>query len=242
MLSRRSFLLQMRIKVNDGEHRLNFGLLIALYVLPRLLFCCDALLAMIPGSAGRSARKALDTIHAVLQGIMDFEPQTYVDVDVKTKKEDVFVKIQTFGFKSGSDDDLAYISNGKLKLGFPRATLIPFMARLIGCFAALMAVGYIFPETVTLMGAVWGSLLLAGFYTLLRPLSEAILLPLNLFLFGLATPFMDALFVLWAAAWINGLSMGYWQAFAAALLISVAFMPYAALRRSGIRMIKARYV
>ena len=230
----------MRIKASDGEHRVNFGLMIALFVLPRLLLACDALLAIIPCDKGRKMRKAADTLHAVLLGIMDFEPQNYVDVNVKSKKEDVLVKISTIGFKGGLENNRVYLWNDNLRLGFAHATLIPFFARLVGCFAALMAANLIFPETAaTIMDAAWGSLLLAAFYTALRPLSEALLLLLNLFAFGLATPFMDALYVLWAAAWVKGLSINYWQAVVAALLISIMIMPYAALRRSGIRMIKA---
>lgn len=82
----------------------------------------------------------------------------------------------------------------------------------------------------SLLPALPGALLLTLFYVLLRPLMQALLLPANLLLLGLATPFADALLVLWACAWSGGALPGYWTCLLCALFISLAYWPYSSWR------------
>jgi len=56
-------------------------------------------------------------------------------------------------------------------------------------------------------------------------------LPFNLLLFGLVTPLADALLILWTTAWVSGLSLGYWQCVAVALIISLAYYPYSRFKQ-----------
>jgi uncharacterized membrane protein YvlD (DUF360 family) len=106
--------------------------------------------------------------------------------------------------------------------------------RLPGCLAALSLSNLIFPGSVNLFGLLMGTLLLTIFYVLLRPLLLTLALPFNLLLFGLVTPLADALLIRWAAAWVSGLTLTYWQCVAVALLISLAYYPYALWKRRQI--------
>lgn len=110
-------------------------------------------------------------------------------------------------------------------------------ARFAGCLFALSVAGLVFPGACTMGGVFWGSVLLTVFYVLLRPLMQVLILPFNLFTFGLLTPITDALFCLWASAWVGGLSLGYLQSVAAALLISLANIPYSAWKKRKLRRI-----
>ena len=98
--------------------------------------------------------------------------------------------------------------------------------RLLGCLAALSLGGLLFPGAASLSGVLLGALLLTFFYLLIRPLLLTLALPLNLLLFGLLTPLADALLIRWAAAWVSGLTLSYWQCVTVALLISLAYYPY----------------
>jgi len=100
------------------------------------------------------------------------------------------------------------------------------LIRLAGCSAALCLGIIFFPGSINIYGLIWGALLLTVFYTLLRPLLLTLALPFNLLLGGLITPLADALLIRWAAAWINGLMLNYWQCVALALTISLAYWPY----------------
>lgn len=104
--------------------------------------------------------------------------------------------------------------------------MMPIFYRLLNCLAALGVSALLFPGTIDLGGAAWGCLLLTLFYVLLRPVLQALTLPLNLFILGVATPFADALLVWWASAWVPGFSVGYLQAVVIALIISLFYMPY----------------
>ena len=101
-----------------------------------------------------------------------------------------------------------------------------FLIRVVGAAAALMVAGLIFPGSVSVAGALWGTVMLTVLYVLLRPLLLAVLLPLNLVGLGLATPFGDGLLVLWTSAWVGGIHISYLQAVAVALMISLANLPY----------------
>ena len=100
------------------------------------------------------------------------------------------------------------------------------LIRLAGCLAALSLSNLFFPNTAALSGVIFGALLLTLFYILIRPLLLTLALPFNLLLFGLVTPLADALLLRWAAAWIRGLSLTYWQCVTLALIISLAYWPY----------------
>lgn len=98
--------------------------------------------------------------------------------------------------------------------------------RFAGCMVALWAACQLFPQAAAEHGILSGSIMLTILYTLLRPLALLLALPFNLHIYGLLTPLVDALFVLWTSAWVGGLSFGYWQSAATALLISAAYYPY----------------
>ncbi len=106
-----------------------------------------------------------------------------------------------------------------------------FLARLAGCFCAFLLCGLLFPCSCSLWGALWAGAVLAVFYTLVRPMMQTLLLPLNLFFLGVFTPLTDALLVLWACAWTGGTELGYWQAVCCALLCSLLWLPYSAAKR-----------
>ena len=96
--------------------------------------------------------------------------------------------------------------------------------RWLGCVAALAISSLLFPDAVTLPGVLVGASMLTALYVLLRPVLLIPALPFNLLLFGLVTPFIDALLIRWTAAWVSGLALTYWQCVATALLISAAYM------------------
>jgi len=98
--------------------------------------------------------------------------------------------------------------------------------RFLGCLAALGLGALLFPGAADLNGVLLGALMLTALYLLIRPLLLTLALPLNLLLFGLATPLADALLIRWTAAWVSGLTLSYWQCVAVALIISLAYYPY----------------
>lgn len=100
------------------------------------------------------------------------------------------------------------------------------LARLFGCWGAFLVCWLLFPGSCTLWGVFWGGLVLTALYVAVRPIIQTLLLPLNLFLLGVFTPLTDALLVLWACAWTPGTGLGWWQALAAALAVSVFWLPY----------------
>lgn len=106
------------------------------------------------------------------------------------------------------------------------------LARWLGTAATLGATALLCPGLCTGSGVLWGSVMLTVLYVLIRPLTQTVALPFNLFLGGLLTPLTDALLIWWTSAWVSGLAVGYWQCVALALVISAAYAPYAASRRS----------
>lgn len=100
------------------------------------------------------------------------------------------------------------------------------IVRFTCCALALWLGCLLFPQACSANGILAGSIMLTILYTILRPLLLAIILVFNLHLFGLLTPLADALFLLWTSAWVNGLSLSYWQSVAMALLVSAAYFPY----------------
>jgi len=112
--------------------------------------------------------------------------------------------------------------------------------RLLGCLAALSLSSLIFPGAANLSGVLLGTLMLTLLYMLIRPLLLTLALPFNLLLLGLVTPLADALLIRWTAAWISGLTLSYWQCVALALLISLAYYPYACLKQRRLQLAQQR--
>lgn len=115
----------------------------------------------------------------------------------------------------------------------------PLFARIVGLLAALLLIDLIFPDVANGTGLIWGALLLAVFYVILRPLLQVLILPLNIVMAGLLTPLSDALLVRWAAAWAPGLTLTFWQSLLAALLISLAYYPYVCWKQQRLRRLPA---
>lgn len=101
-----------------------------------------------------------------------------------------------------------------------------FLIRLAGCWGALLVCVLLWPSCGGIASVLWGGLLLAVLYALIRPLLQTLLLPLNLLLFGIFTPLTDALLVLWAWNWSGFHGLGYWAAVGCALLLSLFWAPY----------------
>jgi uncharacterized membrane protein YvlD (DUF360 family) len=99
--------------------------------------------------------------------------------------------------------------------------------RLLGCLAAFALSALIFPGAADLKGVLLGTLMLTLLYLLIRPLLLTLALPLNLLLMGLVTPLADALLIRWTAAWVSGLTLSCWRCVVVALIISLAYYPYA---------------
>lgn len=98
--------------------------------------------------------------------------------------------------------------------------------RLLGIVLVLALCGRLAPGSVLAGGLIWASLMLGLLYTFLRPLLLTLVLPFNLLLFGLLTPLADALLIRWTAAWVNGLTLTYWQSVLVALALGAAYLPY----------------
>lgn len=234
MWNKRSFLLKIRVKLRDEGKRFGFFLLLSLLPLHHLLLSCDAAMGMLRGRA-QAAWLAMNAVHGALLGIMAIEPQEYAHIEVQDKKrQNVYVDIRTLGLGfTNVEADTPSVAGGRAPgrtaTGRRMADVpygLAFFARFIACGAALLLALPLFPGTGTVSAALWGSMLLTVFYTLVRPLLLTLLLPFNLFLVGLLTPLADALLVLWAGAWVNGLAFSYWQGVAVALLVSLLYMPY----------------
>lgn len=232
MWNKRSFLLKIRVKIRDEGRRFGFGVLFSLLPLHHLLLSCDAAMGMLRGRA-QAAWLAMNTVHGALLGIMAIEPQEYAHIEVQDKKrQNVYVDIRTLGFTLAGKQVDTLLGTGRRMRAVPYG--LAFFARFIACGAALLLALPLFPGTGTVSAALWGSMLLTVFYTLVRPLMLTILLPFNLFLIGLLTPLADALLVLWAGAWVNGLAFSYWQGVAVALLVSVLYTPYSCWKQKSL--------
>ena len=109
-------------------------------------------------------------------------------------------------------------------------------SRFLGCLAVLAITNFIFPNSVTPIGMLLGTIMLLLLYTFLRPLMLVLALPFNLLLLGLVTPFADALLVRWTAAWVCGLTLTYWQALLVAILLSIAYWPYSLWRQNRLKL------
>ena len=105
--------------------------------------------------------------------------------------------------------------------------------RAIGIACVMACLFAIAPDRCQGSAPLWGSLMLTVLYTLIRPFIQTLILPLNVFWAGLLTPLTDALLVSWTAAWVHGLSLGYWDGVLISLAIGAAYLPYARRRRGA---------
>lgn len=97
--------------------------------------------------------------------------------------------------------------------------------RAIGIACVMACLFAIAPDRCQGSAPLWGSLMLTVLYTLIRPFIQTLILPLNVFL--------AALLVSWTAAWVHGLSLGYWDGVLISLAIGAAYLPYARRRRGA---------
>nr|WP_122012183.1 hypothetical protein [Maliibacterium massiliense] len=97
MWSRRSFLLSTRIRLKGVRPRIRLRLPCALYVLYQLLLGVDPLLCLLAGSSGRRTRAAVDSVQAMMLGLMHEAPQQLVHVDVEEQGREIQVDIKTVG-------------------------------------------------------------------------------------------------------------------------------------------------
>lgn len=109
------------------------------------------------------------------------------------------------------------------------------IARILSCAAGLAAGCLLLDVNVSFGAGLLCLLLLSIFYILLKPLAQVLVLPVNLFLFGLAGLFADALLVWWASAWTPGLSLTYFESLLIAALNFVCFLPYDMKKRRRLR-------
>lgn len=228
MWARRSLLLDIRVRIRSENTRFGLRLPVALYALPQLLVACDGLLSILPGRMGERARAAVDTLHAVFLGMMASPPQEYVNVLIEDKQEYVRCGVHTRGFRHMQAR--GYVKKRRFAVPFG----MPFLGRAAACALGMAMLALLFPGQFPIGAALLASLTLTLFYVFLRPIMAAIALPFNLLLFGLATPFTDALFVMWACAWTAPLACTYMQGVLASLLIGICYTPFAYWKRRGI--------
>lgn len=93
---------------------------------------------------------------------------------------------------------------------------------LPGCILVMLLADAVFPgfSAVAPQNAVWAGLILWGLEIVLRPLLVLVALPVNLFVFGLASLFIHVWLVYIAASWAPGYEPGsFWGVLAAGVLI-----------------------
>ena len=93
---------------------------------------------------------------------------------------------------------------------------------LPGCILVLLLADAVFPGffAAAPQNAVWAGLILWGLEIVLRPLLVLMALPINLFVFGVASLFIHTWMVYLAAAWAPGYEPGrFWEVLAAGVLI-----------------------
>jgi len=93
---------------------------------------------------------------------------------------------------------------------------------LPGCILVFLLTDAVLPgfSAVAPQTVVWAGLILWGLEIVLRPLLVLIALPINLFVFGIASLFIHTWMVYLAAAWAPGYEAGrFWEVLAAGALI-----------------------
>lgn len=210
------------LRVRFGRFRLLLAL--AGYAVTGLLLSLEPLAGLLPGAWGKEARGWLDTAQAAVWALLSGEPQTLAEIDAEEEQgKRVRVELRTMGLpfpeqKNPRDSGAIPPSAG-------------FWARLAGCWGAFALCALLFPGSCSLWGAVWGGPLLTALYLFIRPLMQAVLLPLNLVFLGVFTPLTDAFLALWAFAWAPGAAAGYGEALFCALLCSFFWLPYGKAKR-----------
>lgn len=228
MWNRRSLFLYIRVRVL-GPTRFRIRLFLALYALPQLLLCCDALLSMLPGHAGEKVRLPFDIVYAFLLELQYSAPQTFASVDVQAKKERVLVELKTCGLQGAG-----IVRSKAVRLPFGAS----FFARLLSCIGGLLLAIPLFPGNISFLPALFGGMALTLLYIFLRPLLQCIALPFNLLLFGLVTPLADALLFLLADVCTAGMQLSYWQGALTSLLIGLCYAPFAACKRRALSSLR----
>ncbi len=217
MWSNALFLLRVRVQ------GVRFLALLAVWPLTGLMLGLAPLCSLIPGEHGKKARKWLDTALTAVWTLSACGKDSLVDVDMETKggqRVRILLQGMGVGFPVGEGPSAPSKS--------PAAGAL--LVRAVGCVLAFLLCGWAFGGC-SLEGALLGGAVLTLVYILVRPLLQALLLPLNLLLLGVLTPLTDALLVWWACAWTPGTDMGYWQAVCAALLCALLWLPYGAVKQ-----------
>lgn len=112
-----------------------------------------------------------------------------------------------------------------------KAILMRFMV----CALGLGIGSLLYPQAIATGSILGGSIMLALLFIILRPLLQLFILLPNMLFCGLLTPLADALLLLWTSAWIGGIALGYWQAVAISLLMSVLYHPYSLYTQHRLR-------
>ncbi len=100
-------------------------------------------------------------------------------------------------------------------------TVTVYINRFVGCVIALAGGCWLFKIEFGVSVLGWAALL-AALYVLVKPLYSLMAAPLDMFLFGVGTLCLDALMIVIAVPY----PFAYWQALAAAAVITLVFTPY----------------
>lgn len=223
MWSNALFLLRVRIK------GVRFLAILAVWPLTGLLLSLAPLCSLIPGQHGKEARRWLDTALAALWALAACGTDTLVDVDTESKdgqRMQVLLQGMGVGFPIGEGPSA------------PSESVLaaePLLARAASCVLAFLLCGWVFGEC-SLIGALLGGGMLFLLYVLIRPITKALALPVDLLFLGLLTPVMDALLVWWACAWTPWTSMGFSGALCCGLVSGALWMLYSCRKRQSLGM------
>ncbi|MDR1669675.1 MAG: hypothetical protein LBR76_06935 [Oscillospiraceae bacterium] len=102
-----------------------------------------------------------------------------------------------------------------------KTTIVVYINRFAGCAFALTGGCWLFRIEFGVSALGWAALL-AALYVLVKPVYSLLAAPLDMFLFGAGTLCLDALMIVIAMPY----PFAYWQALAAAAVVTLAFTPY----------------
>ena len=106
-----------------------------------------------------------------------------------------------------------------------------FFARMLSLAVALAAGLLILEKQLPFWAWLACLAWLSLFYLVIKPIGQAMALPLNLALLNLPQFFVDALLVWWASAWTPQLALSYPESLLIAALATACFWPYDAARK-----------